>query len=177
VVGGQSKNGKMGERMSSAKLVPSGVIKDPRAALTARGVTDCKGVDMTYLRPFIPSSVYSHKENYLRYLDSREWEARKRAYWESDRPNYCWACNLPWTLNARGFNFHHVTYANLYNEKLEDLVLLCTDHHSEISDGWIMAKGFRMSLELFTYMFICNYRVEKGLPIKPLMKFFKGLID
>jgi hypothetical protein len=163
--------------MSSAILVSSGVIKDPRAASTARGVTDCKGVDMTYLRPFIPSSIYSHKENYLRYLDSREWQARKRAYWESNRPKYCWACGLAWDLNARGFNFHHVTYANLYNEKLEDLVLLCTDHHKEIESEWPDARKSGMTLELWTYVFICNYRVEKGLPIKLLMKFFRGLID
>jgi hypothetical protein len=132
---------------------------------------------MTYLRPFLPSSLYSHQQNYLRYLDSSEWQERKIAYWNSNRPKKCWVCDAPWYLRAKGFNFHHVTYDNLFNESIEDLVLLCVDHHAEISDGWIMAKGFGMSLELFTYMFICNYRVEKGLSLKPLMPFFRGLID
>jgi hypothetical protein len=131
---------------------------------------------MNYLRPFLPSSLYSHKQNYLRYLDSKEWQERKKAYWNSGRPKKCWVCDAPWHLGAKGFNFHHVTYENLFNESIEDLVLLCVDHHEEISDGWIMAKGFGISLELFTYMFICNYRVEKGLSLKPLMPFFKGLI-
>ena len=162
--------------MLALKGLEYGEIQDPGVALTTLGVTDYEGVDMTYLRPFTPSSLYSHKENYLRYLDSREWRERKRAYWLSNRPNYCWACNLPWEFGAKGFNFHHISYKNLYNEPLEDLVLLCFEHHKAIEQEWPEAKRNGLSLELWTYMFICQHRLNNNLPIKPLMRFFKGLI-
>jgi hypothetical protein len=152
--------------------------KDPRVALTTEGVTDYKGVDMTYLRPFLPSPVYNHKQNYLRYLDSREWQARKRAYWESNRPQYCWACGKAWSLDAKGFNFHHLTYINLYNETLEDLVLFCREHHEEVESEWIAGiPNKKLNREALTFAFICSYRIHRGLSLKPLMPFFKGLVD
>jgi hypothetical protein len=174
VVGGQSKTG---ERMLSKTKVLSRANKDPRVALTTEGVTNFEGVDMTYLSAFRPSSVYSHKENYLRYLDSREWDARKRAYWQSDRYQRCWCCDLTWQYGARGFNFHHITYKNLYNEAVDDLVLLCAHHHRELELNWKHRSFSVIDLELFTYMFICMTRVELGLSLKPVMKYFKGLID
>lgn len=132
---------------------------------------------MTYLSAFRPSSVYSHKENYSRYLDSREWDARKWAYWQSDRYQRCWCCDLPWQYGTQGFNFHHVTYKNLYNESLEDLVLLCASHHKELELNWKQRTFSLIDLETFTYAFICSSRMYLGLSLKPVMKYFKGLID
>ena len=157
--------------------IKSGLNKDPRVALTTEGVTDCKGVDMTYLSAFQPSSLYSHKENYFRYLDSRQWDDRKRAYWNSDRYKRCWACDAPWSYGAKGFNFHHTSYENLFNEPLEDLVLFCSEHHQEFEKQIKEKSSKTFNLEMQTYLFICHKRIDLGLKIAPVIKFMKGLID
>lgn len=131
---------------------------------------------MTYVSAFLPSSLYSHKENYLRYLDSRQWQEVKRAYWLSNRPQECWSCGKKWRLGEPGFNFHHINYKNLYSETLEDLVLLCAEHHKKIEqDKPKFDKN--MTLELFTYAYVCAERVHRGLSLKPVLKFMKGMID
>ena len=92
--------------------------KDPRVALTTEGVTEPnRRLDMNYFSAFTPSPLYSHKENYLRYLDSRQGQDVKRSYWLSNRPNECWACGKKYDYKSQGFNFHHLTYKNLYREK------------------------------------------------------------
>lgn len=151
-------------------------IKDPRVALTTEGVTNFEGVDMTYISAFSPSPIFSHKENYLRYLDSRQWQEVKRAYWFSGRPKECWACGKRWELGAKGFNFHHISYKNLYRETPEDLVLLCAPHHQDYEKK----KGdfnSQYTLEIDTYVYICHERIDRGLSIFGVTKFMKGLID
>jgi hypothetical protein len=132
---------------------------------------------MGYISAFSPSPLYSHKENYLRYLDSRQWQEVKRAYWLSGRPKECWACGKKWELGARGFNFHHVSYKNLYRETPEDLVLLCNYHHEKLEKDWKSVTFSLIDLETYTYGFICAERMYLNSSFMPFMKYFKGLID
>lgn len=133
---------------------------------------------MDYFSAFQPSCLYSRKENYSRYLDSNQWSEKKRAYWLSSRPNFCWACDKPWAFESRGFNFHHITYKNLFNEKLEDLVLLCAKHHRELEMLWIKdLPNKSKNRELMTYAFICSHRVHLGLSLSRVMPFMKEMID
>lgn len=132
---------------------------------------------MNYFSAFTPSPLYSHKENYLRYLDSRQWQEVKRSYWLSNRPNECWACGKKYDYKSQSFNFHHLTYKNLYRERPEDLMLLCANHHRELELSWKSRTMSSISLEAFSYAFVCASRIEQGKSFKPLMKYFKGLID
>lgn len=131
---------------------------------------------MNYSSAFYPSPVYTHAENYRRYLDSTRWEAVKRTYWLSDRPQECWACGKRWQFGTPGFDFHHTTYENLYQEKLEDLVLFCSNHHQEFEKSKVRPDS-RFTLEMQTFAFVCSNRVHRGLPLKPVIKFMKGLVD
>jgi hypothetical protein len=132
---------------------------------------------MSNLSVFRPSGLYTHRENYLRYLDSKEWQSKKREYWNSNRPHRCWVCDEAWTLNAKGFNFHHVSYANLYQEPIEDLVLLCREHHQAIEEQWKVWRLTGVDLETMTYVEICNLRIASGRSLDALRPFFKGVID
>lgn len=132
---------------------------------------------MSNFSVFRPSSLYNRRQNYLRYLDSSEWQAKKREYYLSDRPHACWVCDKPWTLNAKGFNFHHASYANLFNEPLDDLVLLCREHHESIEHSWKSWKSSGMDLKTSTFIEICNLRIASGKSINHLRPFFGEVID
>ena len=60
---------------------------------------------------------------YALYLESPEWKNKAQAC--KDRDVNCKLCGSASKLQA-----HHITYDNLYNEKLEDLITLCFECHS-----------------------------------------------
>lgn len=128
---------------------------------------------------FKPSCLYSHAENYHRYLDSSAWNDRKNDYWQSGRPQFCWACNKKsWSVKERGFNYHHLTYRNLYAEKPQDLMLLCAFHHQDLEEDWkFVKKRADIDLKTFSFSYVCIRRTENNLSVQPLMSFFEGLID
>jgi hypothetical protein len=158
--------------------------KDPRVALTTEGLTEPnRRLDMTNLSAFQPAALHSRKENYLRYLDSSQWASRKRDYWLSSMPQFCWVCDKPWTLNEPKFNFHHITYENLFDEPIEDLVLLCSDHHFELEREWKQISRIAgVTLMQHTKMFILVQRnalgTEKNLAKHKLVKkYLRGDLD
>jgi hypothetical protein len=63
------------------------------------------------------------KEKYQAYLASREWSLLREAVHERAR-GWCERC----TWNP-GDAVHHLTYARIYHEDLEDLILLCDGCH------------------------------------------------
>lgn len=69
--------------------------------------------------------------DYDTYINSPEWEARKQAF-RRDHPekNQCLLCGDKYNLNI-----HHVTYANLCNERDNDLECLCKDCHTKLHDA------------------------------------------
>lgn len=131
---------------------------------------------MKYSSAFYPSPLYTHAENYRRYLDSSQWLEVKLSYWLSNRPKFCWACDKRWQYGTPGFNFHHTNYGNLYQETLDDLVLLCAKHHGEFEASKVKPDS-RFTLEMQTFAFVCSHRIHRGLSLKPVIKFMKGLID
>ncbi len=69
---------------------------------------------------------------YGAYLQSPEWQARKRA--KLSAADYtCEECGYPFVPHrtARQFEVHHKTYERLGNERREDLVVLCSDCHEK----------------------------------------------
>jgi hypothetical protein len=70
----------------------------------------------------------THKEKYHEYLRSEEWYAlRKRKIKEAG--GRCQMCSKGEPLHV-----HHRTYDNIFNEKLEDLIVLCKDCHEKFHD-------------------------------------------
>jgi hypothetical protein len=66
-----------------------------------------------------------------------------------------------------GFNFHHMTYANLGNENLDDLIPLCSSDHRQLSNQYQTSKATGVSLRDWTWIYISLVRFELGLkPIK-----------
>lgn len=62
---------------------------------------------------------------YKEYIKSYKWKKRKKEYikkfWDK-----CWVCENEWK------QLHHRTYKNLWNEKDEDLILLCRRCHHKL---------------------------------------------
>lgn len=66
----------------------------------------------------------SISKEYRKYLKSPEWTAKREMLIE-DRGGKCQKCG------EKGNHIHHVTYKNLFNEPLEDLLLFCEDCHEK----------------------------------------------
>lgn len=81
-------------------------------------------------------------KKYIEYLNSQEWKSlrlriiRERGY-------KCERCPFK-SLNTKGLQLHHKTYRNLFNEKDEDLEVLCAachkTHHSKQSGNKKISK-------------------------------------
>lgn len=87
----------------------------------------------SYLRPLklsvLPASAY---EAYMR---SEEW-ALKRAQVFSSRKARCQVC-----LGRDDLHVHHITYARLGDERMDDLVILCAEHHEAVHDLCDSTRG------------------------------------
>ena len=102
-------------------------------------------------------------ENYTAYLNSMEWRRKKLEWLYSGRPIFCWACEEPAPMNLRGFNLHHISYTNVGNEKLNDLVLLCSSDHHRLSSEYKDLKSRGVSLAQWTWAYISLTRWDLGL--------------
>lgn len=78
------------------------------------------------------------KIDYHNYLLSEEWGNIRRAVIKRD--NYhCWICGGG--AHGSDANVHHLTYKNIGNENITDLVNLCPTCHSEIHREATKFKG------------------------------------
>ena len=75
----------------------------------------------------------------------------------------CWACEEPAMMNLRGFNLHHITYENIFSEKLDDLVLLCSSDHRRLSQEYKDLQSRGVTLAQWTWAYIALTRWELGL--------------
>lgn len=69
------------------------------------------------------------RRNYLTYLQSPEWQAKRAAVSERSG-GMCEACG-----KVRGLDVHHKTYARLTDERLDDLLHVCRACHESIHGG------------------------------------------
>lgn len=60
-------------------------------------------------------------------MASSHWRA-KRAEYQANRP---WQCGVLTCRRKSGLQLHHLTYARLGREQLDDLIPLCPTHHKE----------------------------------------------
>ena len=131
--------------------------KDPGVALTTLGVISSRREPIMNLSTQTPIEYHS-------YLKSMDWKRKKVEWINSGRPRLCWACEKPMPRNKSGFNFHHRTYANLGNENLDDLVLLCMRDHQALSNEWKETKVVRgHCLHNQTHIYIVSKRAALGL--------------
>ncbi|HEU4682959.1 MAG TPA: HNH endonuclease signature motif containing protein [Nitrospira sp.] len=66
-------------------------------------------------------------KSYQEYLASEHWISLRKRYWQSKLPKRCHGCGL-----TQGLQLHHRKYARLGEERLNDLILVCSDCHREI---------------------------------------------
>ena len=59
------------------------------------------------------------------YLRSDTWKQKRKLVFERDK-NTCKVCNVETATEV-----HHLTYKNIYNEELEDLIAICYDCHKK----------------------------------------------
>ena len=66
--------------------------------------------------------------NYKSYLKSDTWLDKKREL-ERTEIKMCWVCYA----KKKKLDVHHLTYNNLGNEKIDQLIYLCRIHHLKLS--------------------------------------------
>lgn len=139
--------------------------KDLGVALTTLGVTEPNEGDS--MSDF---STQIHSNRYKSHLNSNKWKMLKTQYWWSERPNSCWACGKEASRDYTGFNFHHRNYQNLCNETLNDVVLLCREHHFDLEQWLKELKQFGETVESWTPKYIKMTRDAFNLSIKPIAR-------
>ena len=78
----------------------------------------------------VPGKATVTKAGYKKYIQSKEWQAVRKRFWESKLPKNCFVCG---ELDGK-MDLHHRTYKNLGNERLMDLVPVHRNCHFEIHD-------------------------------------------
>ena len=87
----------------------------------------------------------THKQKYHRYLKSKKWKAiRMKIINERENCERCWGENR--------LEIHHKTYKNVFNEKMEDLELLCHSCHQQ-HHGFEKAEKPSFLNRLTTFLF------------------------
>jgi hypothetical protein len=77
--------------------------------------------------------------DYNKYINSREWAARKASYYETHHKE-CRSCGS----DERDMHLHHRTYARIYQEEDGDLVPLCSECHAMLH---LFQKSFKLPVE------------------------------
>lgn len=120
-------------RNAAARKEHSRARKKATKELKRRHQAEYDELVRSYLRPLklsvLPASAY---ETYMR---SEEW-ALKRAQVFSSRKARCQAC-----LGRDDLQVHHITYARLGDERMDDLVILCAHHHEAVHDLCDTTRG------------------------------------
>ena len=81
-----------------------------------------------------------NKQEYVEYLQSEEWKERRKELMEQAD----WTCSK---CGAKATQLHHISYANIGDEMLDDdVVAVCNDCHKEIHGkgeyGYDEYKGY-----------------------------------
>jgi len=84
--------------------------------------------EISYLWESVKDSNFetSKRGKYIDYLDSEAWKNKRREALVRDN-NVCQVCK-----ENLAEEVHHITYENLFNEKLEDLLSVCKMCHNQL---------------------------------------------
>ena len=70
-----------------------------------------------------------------KYMKSNRWKLKRKQRLKLD--NYqCAVCSHNGLRCSQKLEVHHITYDNLGNENINDIVSLCRDHHQQIHDHY-----------------------------------------
>lgn len=109
-------------------------------------------------------STLPRNDRYKRHLKSRQWQMLKEQYLWSNRPQSCWACDKKAPVDYQGFNFHHRSYKNLFEETLDDVMLLCREHHADLEQWLKELKPLGETVESWSIKYINVMRDHLQLP-------------
>ena len=100
-------------------------------------------------------------EQYIDYIQSDGWRQKREEYILVKKPTQCGSCNRPF---QHYFNLHHITYKNLGNEKLEDLIMLCSSCHRKLHDSLKEARRLNpyLKVETHTRRFLELMAISRG---------------
>ncbi len=86
-----------------------------------------------------PKAGESKKNFYKRYMNSSEWRVQRRRYWSLEGvEEICLGCSMSRSQSRKksgcDLDLHHISYTNLGNEKIGDLIPLCRECHDVVHD-------------------------------------------
>lgn len=111
--------------------------------------------------------------DYNKYINSREWAARKSAYYEAHHKE-CRSCGA----DEKEIHLHHRSYARIYQEEDGDLIPMCVDCHAMLHE---FQKAMKLPVEDATriWLSVTNGNSKKKKIRTALrglsFKLFKGL--
>lgn len=114
----QPKQTIVGEILKPTTTKPSAPVKEKKAEATERVWVKGRHKKIPGLTDF-----ENKKVEYYRYLRSKVWKAKRKKLFDL-RGRRCEECGF--TMNL---HIHHLTYKNIFNEPLEDLMILCENCH------------------------------------------------
>jgi len=98
-----------------------------------------------------------HTTEYLDYLKSKEWRAKRKQILDRDKCT-CQICK--WKPTKQHLHVHHLHYKNLFNENLDDLILLCEDCHGKVHKPLVVGVVFFTSTlkDVFEFFIVVDCR-------------------
>lgn len=78
--------------------------------------------------------------DYDKYINSGEWDAKKREFWDFYKKRNCYCCDS----SSKPLDVHHRSYDYFGNERMQDLVPVCRECHVFIHS--IFKKSVGVSL-------------------------------
>ncbi|MBK7380736.1 MAG: hypothetical protein IPJ03_17400 [Ignavibacteriales bacterium] len=82
-----------------------------------------KEIELIIYAPRKHTPQHHRWHSYREYLESPEWQEKRKVKLKQAN-NKCQVCN-----SSKNLHIHHRTYERIFNEKPEDLTVLCSDCH------------------------------------------------
>lgn len=117
-------------------------------------ILDAAGLAQAIKKKAKPKRYYKHGD-YVKYIGSPAWDARKRAYYANHHA-ICRTCGA----DEKEIHLHHRTYARLFDEADADLMPLCKTCHTALH---LVHKTLAMTVEEATDLWVS---VTNGTPKK-----------
>lgn len=104
------------------------------------------------------------RESYIDYLNSLQWQKKRKRYKKSGFLQSCWACE-----KTKKIEFHHRTYNRLGCEAMSDILPLCSFCHKDLT---LKYKSYSDYSDTFLWEFTSNYIMSRRsyLNLLPLDK-------
>ena len=95
-------------------------------------------------KAIVCSDTNERPKTYQKYLRTQHWQL-KRASKIIEQKGICEMCKKKLSYKSSNLHIHHITYKNIGNEPLSDLMCLCADCHKQLHREMKRSKNDKVS--------------------------------